>query len=459
MRYYFPLLLLAICTKIRYRRIFKTEGILEMQKLKLSLISLSLMSLLGLTSQAQAGAFQLFEQSAGGLGVGQAGAAASGLDASTEYTNPAAMVLFDQKTVTGGVEAVFLGIHYDGSVQTTVANNIEQSSSGAADGGVTKLIPNLHVVIPLSNGFYYGSGISAPFGLTTDYAADSVAAAYATTSSIQTINWSQDLAYALNSHFSVGAGVDVQRYDSEFGVNLLDTITITNKLSDLALGWHLGLLYQFTPDTRVGVSYHSAIEHDSAGTSTTDGTLLTQPYSLSGHAYSQINLPAWISAGIYQNVTSKLAVMATYNYTYWNTTKNIEISGIPLLPGVIEVDDSITLPMNFHNSYQVSAGATYQFTPVFQGKIGAGYDQSPVNNTDRELRLPDSDKITASAGGHFTLSKQLTMDVAYEHAFVASTSVDKVTRLLPKNDILDIDIDGNFKNNVDIYGLQLSYKF
>ena len=82
------------------------------------------------------------------------------------------------------------------------------------------------------------------------------------------MNWSQDLAYAINAHVSLGLGVDVQEYQGEFDVNILDALSIVNKVTDVGLGWHLGwymgwhmgwhmgLLYRFTPDTRVGVSYH-----------------------------------------------------------------------------------------------------------------------------------------------------------------------------------------------------------
>jgi zinc protease len=103
-----------------------------------------------------------------------------------------------------------------------IDNKVLQYTSGAADGSVTKLVPNLHFVTPLNDKVYYGTGISVPFGLAVDYAGDSSAAAYATTSSLQVINWSQDLAYAFNNRFSIGFGLDVQRYDGEFDANILD---------------------------------------------------------------------------------------------------------------------------------------------------------------------------------------------------------------------------------------------
>ena len=311
--------------------------------------------------------------------------------------------------------------------------------------------------------------------MVTDYAQGSSAAQYATTSSIQTINVSEDLAYAATDKFSVGAGLDIQRFDGEFDADLLNHVQVTNKVNDVTVGAHAGVLYQFTPATRVGLSYHSEMEHQAQGWSTVDTHnlphMVIPGLSLpgihdSGTVTMNMPLPAWLSFGVYHDMNEKWAVMSTLQYTYWNVVKNLTIQGIPVKSFAgsgIEIADKITLPMNFRNSYETSVGTTYKFTPTFMGRFGLGYDQTPTQNTDRELRLPDSDKFNVALGAHLQPTTRLGVDFGYEHVFAKPLSVDKSSPLadVGKKEQLEINVlmNGRFNNSVDILGAQLTYDF
>ena len=441
---------------------------------KLTLLSAALILALN-TSPLMAGGFQIFEQDAADLGTAQAGYGAGALDASTEYTNPAGMVLFTKPQITLGVEVISLNVNFTGTVgagSSTPAGFTpwpNYTGTGTATGSAVRAVPNFHIVIPINDRWFYGGGVSVPFGLATDYSPSSIVASYATVSSIQTINVSQDLAYAINDKFSAGLGVDVEQFQGEFDANLLNTLAVNNQVSSYGVGWHAGLLYQFTPHTRFGVAYHSAITQNAQGPGSVGaGTFYlpnSTPINLAATSYTAtttLNMPAWLTAGFYEDITEDWSVMATYNYTFWDTTKNLTIDGITIAQtGNGSIVEPITLQMNFNNSSEVSLGTQYKFNSKFTGRFGIGFDQTPTQNLDREMRLPSSDLYNVAIGGHYQANEHWGFDVGYEHAFAAVVSVNKVSGEIPVDPNLTIaeQMIGNFNNSADIFGAQVTFNF
>ncbi len=421
-----------------------------MKKIKLTTLSLSLALALAGTNTVMAGAFQLFEQSAAGLGTGQATAGAGCNDAATEYTNPAGMVCFKRPTVTQGLEVISFDTKFTGTTKTQNINGtgLNIAKTGTANGGTTNGVPNMHFVLPITDKLYYGGGLSVPFGLSTRYDENSVVAQYATNSFIQTQNFSQDLAYAFNSHFSVGAGIDFQQFEGDFdteelGLSLLND---TNHASSNAIGWHAGVLYRMTPTTRFGVAYHSKITQKATGNGTLQGTTL--PVS------TDFILPAWLTIGAYHDINKRWAIMSTFNYTYWSAVKSLSLKGIQI---ALNGQQTLTVPLNFNNSYEISVGTTYKFTHKWTGKFGLSYDETPVNNAHRELRLPDANKISVAIGAHYQATEHLSLDVGYEHAFMKDVKVN--TTIPIGNTVMSWNLNGTSSNSADIVGIQATYKF
>jgi long-chain fatty acid transport protein len=458
-----------------------------MKRIQRSAFNISLFTVLGLamgliSQAAWAGGPQLFEQTAAGLGTAQAGYAAAADDASTEYSNPAGMVRIKHPQVSTGAELIALNINYQGSTATEVKippakiDAIIGLKQGIATSSILKPIPNFHFVTPINDRWYVGTGVTVPFGLVTNYADDGIAAQYATLSSMQTINVSEDLAYAANDKFSIGAGIDIQRFNGEFDADLFNHISVINKVNDVGLGAHAGVLFQFTPTTRVGLAYHSEIDHHSQGLGTVNshglpsivipGVPLPDGIHDSGTVTMDLPLPAWLSFGVYHDMNEKWAVMSTLQYTYWNVVKSLTIQGIPVASFAgsgVEISDKITLPMNFRNSYVLDLGTTYKFSPKFMGRFGLGYDETPTVNAYRELRLPDSNKFNVAMGAHFQPTQTLGLDLGYEHVFAQAANVDKSSPLtdVGKKEQLEINqlIKGVFNNSVDVIGAQLTYDF
>lgn len=424
----------------------------NMNKLKLTALTASLAFVLGSASSAYAGAFQLFEQDAAGLGTAQATAGASALSAATEYSNPAGMVRFKRAQFTSGMEMVDFYSNFTGSTQTVLGGDTTSNlQTGGAPGGTkNNMVPNIHFVKPLNDKLYYGAGLTVPYGLSTDYKDDSIVAQYATESTIETKNLSQDLAYAVNSHFSLGAGLDFQQFNGEFSANEGSYALDTNEVSSNALGWHAGLLYQINSGIRFGLAYHSEITQKATGT----GNYLGSPYS---DVKTNFILPAWLTFGAHFDVTNRWSVMSTVNYTFWNKVQNLTLEGISLLGE----KHTVVTPTHFKNTMAVSVGTEYKFNKKWTGKFGLGYDPTPTQDQYRELRLPDANKTTVAVGVHYQASKQIGFDLGYEHAFVKDAKID-TTILLPNLTGLNGNayvLKGTSKGSADIVGFQATCDF
>ena len=433
-----------------------------MKNIKNTTLSLSLAIVLGTTSTAMAGAFQLFEQSAAGLGTGQATAAAGCNDPATEYTNPAGMVCFKSPTVTQGLEIIGLNIKYSGSTATKTAGITPPPVSGTTRADATVAIPNIHFVLPINDKLFYGAGFSVPFGLETNYSEDSVAAQYATKSQMQNLNFSQDLAYAFNSHFSFGAGIDLQQFEGTF--NTIESVASSmlpddNHATSNAIGWHAGVLYQINSRTRFGLAYHAKVTQKAKGTGTLYNDKTRTSIQATGPVSTDFILPAWLSFGAYHDINKRWAIMSTVNYTYWSSVKDLALKGVLF----VGVPSTITVPLNFRNTFEISIGTTYKLTKKWTGKFGLGYDETPTNDKNRELRLPDSDRINVALGAHYQATERMSLDVGYEHSFMKKTSVYTTITLpnVPSQGIVDnaYILNGSFNNSADIVGVQLTYKF
>ncbi|MGH8710952.1 MAG: OmpP1/FadL family transporter, partial [Burkholderiales bacterium] len=151
----------------------------------------------GLAGGAFAAGFALNEQSGSGVGVAFAGSAASGEDASTVFYNPAAMVRISGTQLSLGVHGVLPDLKFNnqGSVTT---GGVPLTGGNGGDPGKGLVVPNFYLVTDITPNIKYGFGVSAPFGLFTQYNGDWVGRYQALKSDIKTFNLNPSLAYKVN---------------------------------------------------------------------------------------------------------------------------------------------------------------------------------------------------------------------------------------------------------------------
>ena len=115
---------------------------------------------------AEAGGFAVREQSAYGQGSSFAGMAAPGDSISSMFWNPAAVTIATGMTVEGNVTAIFpeSELDVDPSRSTLAAFGI---TSSGGDVGETGIVPATYFAMPITEEFYIGMSVTAPYGLAT----------------------------------------------------------------------------------------------------------------------------------------------------------------------------------------------------------------------------------------------------------------------------------------------------
>lgn len=462
----------------------------------LSKVSLFLIALYG---HAFASGFQLGDEySTTEIGLAGAGGAAYAQDATTNFSNPAGMVnLKNPEFVAGGTiidgSAQFNGQACGGVTSLGACN----PTSVSTNGGTTAFVPEFSYAMPLSDRLYAGITMSAPFGLSTDYGDNTALRYQATQSKIETININPGIAFKFNDQFSLGGGISAQEMSATLNnnFNLLPDQTVVkstpvggpysavttrqytdssikNNADDWGWGWNLGALYQFSPGSRIGLSYRSAVQHDLQGNSKYSGgsgTQITQSVPPGGFSTvttngsyptfktdtsAEIELPATTTASFYQEINPQWAMLASVYYTQWSSIDHLTLTNVALLntqaPGnpLIAPPQSrnVTYPENFDNTWRYSLGTEYKVTDALTFRAGGSYDQSPVNNTDRTVRLPDTNRWEGALGAGYRINQYVKLDAAYLHVWFQDASINQVDRA--SSSIGTVDVAAN------LYSLQ-----
>ncbi len=421
-----------------------------------------------LTGFALASAFQLPEEGVASSGNAHAGWAASVNDASTEYYNPAGMTrIKHQQLVVGGV-LIPIDARFSGTASTTINGIVPQFGpvTGTAQGGGFNVIPNIHYVAPINDKFAVGVGMNVPFGLKTNWSESSIVRYAQTVTSVKVIDITPGFGYAILPSLSIGAGLDANYLKAEFGEmngfgpnGNFDHLS-RNRGTDWAVGWHAGLLWQITQFTRIGLTYYSStVYHIADGESAflTRGQFanLIAPDSYTRTLFARVKLPSTTALSIYRDMNKKLSLMGSLIFTKWKTIQTLTLNNVNLNGQNLQVN----IPSNYRNTFAYAIGANYKVNKKILLRTGIMFDKTPTNSIDRNLRLPDADRLTVALGAHYQATQNLGVDVAWEHLFVHTAGVNNTTIVGPQGAQEFANILGQVKTHADVLGGSLTYNF
>lgn len=431
--------------------------------------ALCTIGVLGVSTQANASGFQLFEQDGGSyLANYHAGYAAAATDATTAFYNPAGIVRFkNQQAVIAGINFV-TDFKYRGIVAVNTLND-GAPMTVTQQGGTYSFVPAFSYVAPITDCIGFGFSINAPFGLKTNYGNSSPLRYAATLTSVEVIDVSPSLGFQVMDGLSLGVGFDIQRMFAEFDsiAVVTDPITDTrsiNKANDTAYGYHLGAIYAFTPCARLGLSYHSQVVHHLNGNSHFEGPLADVDRffetggggEIASHASTKVTLPPYTMLSGYFRINDPFAVMATVGFTQWSTLRTLHIdsvAGINLLAEPI-TNIQVIVPEHYRNTWNASIGGEYHANDCITLRAGIGYDQSPLRDEFRDVRLPDNDRYVVAFGGHFQASKCVGVDLGWLHVFVNEDTVNPPPAILGSEEVFT---NGKGSGGADVYGAQITW--
>ena len=375
----------------------------------------------GLSTDAEAGAFALREQSSVGQGASFAGVAA-GTSLSSVYWNPATL------TQIPGIstESVFSVVMPDTDVKNVTlgagsAANLSAFVNGTNPGavGLDALIPSSYASAQITDDLFFGLSVNAPYGMATKANNPSQSAFHAATSKIFTTDIKANIAYRINDVFSVGAGIGATYAKVRMTSVPNPTSAAGYELQgdDWAPTWSIGLTINPFDGTEIGIGYRSATFLKFKGTEYFGaGAVATNPALTAKRDVStKIDFPDVVTVGLKQKISDKFRVLAGFEWTNWSVAK----SSSPIEGSLI----GSSLTLGYEDSWYASLGGEYDWNEHLTLRSGVGFETSPIPDAHRNLRLPDADRVWASLGASYQVTDKIGIDVAYSHLFIEDAKV------------------------------------
>jgi long-chain fatty acid transport protein len=367
---------------------------------------------------ASAGGFGIREQSAQFLGSAFAGSAAGG-DLSSMFWNPAAAArpgcnsassytaVFGQSTETA-----------ESGLLVTGGLGIPPLRPTSTEVGTSGLVPASYGNCQLTDKLYVGIALNSPFGFTTKPDNPSWAGSpIALTSKIFSFDINPTVAYRLTPELTIGAGVQIEFLSirlnrASFG-SLVGPLSGSRAFDadDWGVGATAGILWQPTRTTAIGLGYRSAVTEDVSGDYTRSTGAISGP-AVATTAKGSITLPDELTLSARQDLSPHLALLGTIAWQNWSRLQNVPATSAGCPGGVCEV-----LNLNYRDGWFYSVGAEYIVHPGLTLRAGIAYETSPIQDSTRDILLPDSDRVELAAGASYRFSERITLDVAYSHLF------------------------------------------
>ncbi len=396
---------------------------------------------------AMAAGFYLQEQSVSGLGSAFAGQGAQPRDASVIFFNPAAMTYLE-----GG--NAHLGVHL-------LVPDSQMTNRGSTRGGVAVTggdggnpyeptpVPNAYITKQVTNQFWIGLGVSAPFGLANEYDDGWFGRYDSTETELTTIDISPSFAFKINDRLSIGGSVIVEHVTADLKNNVFAGTEGTQSLDgdDVSAGFKVGVIAEPWTGTRLGLDYRSEMDHELEGRlriANTGSALVNA--DIVGNA--SLVLPDMASFSVAHDLNERLTLLATATWFGWNDFERIEIRNVlGAAVGSIE--------QNYQSTWAFAAGFDYKLNDAWTLRAGYQFDQTPTTDEYRTSRTPDGDRHWFSAGGTYTLNDRWSFDFAGTYIDIADESVN-VTRNIPA---VPAQVRADTEGHVGIVALGVNYSF
>jgi long-chain fatty acid transport protein len=398
-------------------------------------------------------------QSAEGLGMAYAGAASGGIGLGSIGWNPATITMFPGRNSQWNFSYVLPRASYEIDA-LTVANSglVGGVAAGTGEiGGNGVFSPASYSTWQLSDRFWVGITNSAPWGLRSKAENQNYAGQiYGRSSKVTSINVTPTAGFKVNDWFSVGAGLQLQYFKADLkqalGANFGAPSSIL-KGDDFSWGYRVGVTFTPTPDTTIGVAYRSSIHHRLEGDFETPITLSPLVRVGKNPITANLNLPDSVVVGLSHRLSKEWQVHLGGEWTNWSRFRRI-----PVVLQAFEVPFS-SLNFVYDDSWYFSGGVEYSPNDIWTLRAGAAYELSAVNDTVRNTRISDNDRLWLSLGASYKWSDQLTLDAGYSHLFVKNAPINIGSGHPEYNPARPVVFFGEAKPNIDVFSVALTYRW
>jgi long-chain fatty acid transport protein len=315
-------------------------------------------------------------------------------------------------------------------------------------------IPGVYYVKPLNDEWVYGMSVTVPSGFGWDYGSSWSGRYLSEETSLVFLALNNSLAYRWSEDLSVSAGIQIMYTASESKARV-DNIgprgdgRMRLEEDGIGAGFTLSTLYEFDPDTRLGVNYRSEVDIDLSGNPEFDNIdnvylVALNDLGLLGQEIDvDFTVPQQLQLGIFHQLNDRYSVTADI---IWLDMSEFAVTSVSAGP------DSVSVESTFEDTYFVSVGLGYRWDSRTQVNVGIGHMASPLDDDDRTLYLPLDDIWVFGVGVERELDNGDIVTVNFEYVDIADAPVDQ------ENSTLSGRVKGKYENNYAAL-LDVSYRF
>lgn len=407
-------------------------------------------------ASAHAGGLIAYEIGTADVGLASAGYNVRAQDASTVFTNPAGM------TRLAGTQFLAAG-------QVLWSNTEFSSDSGTSpllgdvDGG---RVLGSDGWLPGGGGFLsysvspklkFGFALAGNFGAPLKYDNDWVGRYYVQETTLLGVSFLPSLAYKVTPKLSLGASLNAMygTYKNKVAINNVDPAYGDGqlKLDDSDWGWggNLGLLYEVTAGTRIGLTWNSQVDLDFKGRAKWSNlapgikTLLDRRGRLNADIKVGIKVPQQVMGSIFTQVNDRWALLGSVGWQQWSKFGQVQLG----IDNTIN-PQSITTDLDFKDTWHGALGAQYRINDPWLLNFGIAYDSKFQEGSDVSPLLPINASWRFGMGAQHQVSKAFFWGVAAEYQYGGTLDVS----LQSKGPVAlggRGDVEGSYDNTTSIF--------
>jgi len=407
----------------RQRAIRGTEGIL---------IVLGLWWVVLCPGQVFAGGLIAYEVGTADVGLASAGYNARAQDASTVFTNPAGMTRLDGNQLLASGQLDYGKTKFSIGSGTSSALGIDSGGNAFGSDGWF-LGGGGFFSYSVSPKLKLGFAMTGNFGAPLEYDDNWVGRYYVQEATMLGLSFLPSIAYKATDKLSLGLSVNAMYgiYKNQVAINIPDAqrpghfVPIRRaetdaqmSLDDNTWGWgvNLGLLYEFTPGTRLGLTWNSQVDLDFSGPAEFSnlgqlGTTLQNAGLLNATVNVGIKVPQQAMGSIFHQVNPQWAVLGSVGWQQWSKFGQVQL-------GIDNTADptSLTTNLNFDDTWHFAAGAQYRLSDPWLLNFGIAYDTGFQSGNVSPL-LPANSAWRFGVGGEHQVSKTFFWGIAAEYLY------------------------------------------
>ena len=418
--------------------------------------SLVLCALLASTS-VFGGGYQVALQGQRQIGMGHTGTALA-FDASSIFFNPGGLVFTKRNNITVGGSLIRARVAYLAPQEPNAPSNYTTQTESPLGTPFTfyasfgKAGSNLK----------FGLGVYTPYGSGVKWADDWKGYAVLQELKLQSIFIQPTVSYRIGD-VGIGAGFvyALGNVDLKRGIGSLATSDgfSSGQLqgNGSGLGYNVGVHYAYEEDFTLGISYRSKVDMKVEGGDATfdvpSSAVLLGLFPSGGTKFdATLPLPATLSFGMADKITSRLTISFDYNIVFWSAYKELKFEYEKPVNRAL----STTSPRKYKDASIYRIGLEYMANPKLALRAGYYYDQTPVRDGYMTPETPDANRNAFTCGFGYKFSDNFSADASF-------VFIEGAERELKSSDIdpkaQDSFVAGTYKLRVLVPGVSLSYKF